>query len=970
MISHETNSTAPDYDDPALDDLVDEYLRRLEAGEAITAGSFARAHPEQADRLVDLLPALAAVADFGTSSSQDQGDPQAGDLIPTVGILGDYRLIREIGRGGMGVVYEAEQLSLGRRVALKILPFASALDPRHRQRFQTEAHAAACLHHTHIVPIYTIGSDRGVYYYAMQFVEGRSLAAVIQELRRLCSSSSTTRGGPDPDRLTTTITYPNQSPATFVVQLPRTEPGAPPGSTSMVSPLASSRSSRSRAHFQLVARLGMQAAEALEHSHEQGILHRDIKPSNLLIDERGELWVTDFGLARLLSDPSLTGTGDLLGTLRYMSPEQAQGRRSVVDHRTDIYSLGVTLYELTTLRPVFDGRDRHELLRQIAQEEPAPPRRIAPSTPRDLETIILKAIAKDPPARYDSMKEMADDLGRFLEGRPVHARRPGPVERAARWAYRHRRLVGAGTLVVLVAMAGLAVGSVLLWREQQKTADAKGRIEQNLTLALHALDRFCLDLAEKSFFQEPDRADDVLKLQDDALRLYVHLMNENPSDRQARWEAARAYRRVANIRMRLNQNAEAEATYRSALRLLEQLSNENPKNQPYRREWVEVLLRLGGAKQASSSQPSQDAEQCGYKALALARLMVRDRPLEVDARFALAESLGFLGSYRRLEPEARTMLLEAREILEELIVDEKVRREARMALIETCYALGQWFRFSSHPVDAEEAFGRAVRELDLLVGEAPNDYKYRERIAEIYFVLCCPFICPIDKDVTKAERHYNRALNAWAKLIDDFPKMARFRAELADAHRTMAGFYYQGGHCPKAERALRQAINIYQTLGSEFPQSQEYLDLQAENRYRLARVLIRAGETSQSARELELATSASIRPSLKKEIAAFITTTTAFGPKEMALAIKLGKEIVTAEPNDGDAWGTIGVANHRTKNWADARSAMETSIRLRNGGDAEDWLILATSLWQLGEKDQARRWHDRAMAAIMPWRRR
>ena len=229
-----------------------------------------------------------------------------------------------------------------------------------------------------------------------------------------------------------------------------------------------------RAFFRNIARLGVEAAEALDHAHGLGILHRDIKPANLLIDRDGALWITDFGLARFPSDLSLTHTGDMVGTLRYMSPEQALARRGVVDQRTDVYSLGVTLYELLTLRPAFDGRDHQELLRQIALDEPTKPRRINPAIPRDLETIVLKAMAKDPSGRYTTAQELAADLKRFLDDRPILARRPGPVERSLRWAMRHRELVATTAAVLVVA---LIVSTAAIWTEARKTEIANNNLQ-------------------------------------------------------------------------------------------------------------------------------------------------------------------------------------------------------------------------------------------------------------------------------------------------------------------------------------------------------------------------------------------------------------------------------------------------------------------------------------------------------------
>jgi tetratricopeptide (TPR) repeat protein len=348
--------------------------------------------------------------------------------------------VREVGRGGMGVVYEAEQLSLGRRVALKVLPFAATMDPRHLQRFQNEARAAASLHHEHIVPVHAVGQERGVHYYAMQFIDGLTLAQFLERQRQGGQS-------PRPDEPTA-----DHAPA-----------ASPSADTSPQACATTVPAPRDAAYFRRVAEWGVQAAEALEHAHQLGIVHRDVKPGNLMLDGQGKLWVTDFGLARVGADSGLTLTGDLVGTLRYMSPEQALAKRVVLDHRTDIYSLGVTLYELLTGQPAVRGNTREEILRQIVFGEPKPPRQLNRAIPTDLETIILKAMAPEPERRYATAQELADDLRRFLEGRPVQARRPTAVQRARRWARRNRTLVGAlaaGLALALAVLAG-SVGWVL-----------------------------------------------------------------------------------------------------------------------------------------------------------------------------------------------------------------------------------------------------------------------------------------------------------------------------------------------------------------------------------------------------------------------------------------------------------------------------------------------------------------------------
>jgi hypothetical protein len=236
-----------------------------------------------------------------------------------------------------------------------------------------------------------------------------------------------------------------------------------------------------------LARLGLEAAEALEHAHQEGIIHRDIKPANLIVDAKGHLWVTNFGLARLQSDTGLTVSGDLLGTLPYMSPEQALGHPVGLDHRTDLYSLGTTLHELLTLVPAFTGRDRQQLLRQIASEEPRPPRRVNKAVPEELETIVQKAMAKDPRERYAKAQELADDFRRYLEDKPIRARRPSLLEQARKWTRRHRPVVvsaAVGLVLVLLTLAG-NVG----WALRDRAA-RQARIAAAVQTALNEAHRF------------------------------------------------------------------------------------------------------------------------------------------------------------------------------------------------------------------------------------------------------------------------------------------------------------------------------------------------------------------------------------------------------------------------------------------------------------------------------------------------
>jgi serine/threonine protein kinase/Flp pilus assembly protein TadD len=483
----QSTATSERATDELIGRITDEFLERIARGEQPAVEDYARNYPEIAAVIRDVFPALQLL--HRSTADVPLPDDWASRQGPRC--LGDFRLLREIGRGGMGVVYEAEQVSLGRRVALKVLPVGATIDPRQLQRFQLEAQAAARLHHTNIVPIHAVGFENGIPFYAMQYIEGGSLAELIGELRRLDGVDSVNGRKPsliDPEMSTfaaclATGIFPQ--PADYPMNrgsgvdrpgIPA-ETGAPSRSTGQAplgarfhrTPSGSSASlHRDREYIRAVARLGVQVAEALDHSHSRGILHRDIKPANLLLDAQGQLWVTDFGLAQIQGSPGVTASGDLPGTLRYMSPEQALGLRIIVDGRTDIYSLGVTLYELFTLRPAVDGEDRATVLRNIAECEPAPLRQMNPSVPRDLETVLLKAMAKEPSARYATAKDLSDDLRRFLEYRPVKARRPSAFDRAAKWARRYKTAVVAVTSSLIAVLTILA--ATLGWIVRDRTA--------------------------------------------------------------------------------------------------------------------------------------------------------------------------------------------------------------------------------------------------------------------------------------------------------------------------------------------------------------------------------------------------------------------------------------------------------------------------------------------------------------------
>jgi eukaryotic-like serine/threonine-protein kinase len=534
MNAHENRH--PELDDPRVIEALDKYLAALETGHKPDRASFLAQHPEIAETLAECLEGMEALHEASSASQPPAAKWTAPADWQPGAPLGDYRILREIGRGGMGVVYEAEQLSLGRRIALKVLPFALTLDPRQLQRFKNEARAAAQLHHPNIVPVYAVGSERGEHFYAMQFIEGQSLAEVIQGLRQLAQpDKASSTPPPASNRAITTGPY----PARMAGSAPETAERSP-------NSLATAYSTNSAGFYRTVARLGIQAAQALEHAHQYGVVHRDIKPGNLLVDAHNRLWVTDFGLAQFQSEVGLTQSSDLLGTLRYMSPEQAGGQRVLLDHRTDIYSLGATLYELLTLRPPFDGADRQRLLHQILNDEPRPLRDFQKAIPVELETIVLKAMSKTPTERYATAQDLADDLTRFLEHQPIRARRATAAQRLRKWGRRHPSIVWAAGVLCLLTVAGSLVSAAMIQsayeREKQRAQEAK----QEYQLAKEAVDsmfKLCKEeLADKPFLEGLRR-----RLLEDALVYYQKLIEQRREDQAAQEELTAARKRVQQI---------------------------------------------------------------------------------------------------------------------------------------------------------------------------------------------------------------------------------------------------------------------------------------------------------------------------------------------------------------------------------------------------------------------------------------
>ena len=469
-----------------FNELAHEFAERYRRGERPSLSEYTKSHPELAEEIRDLFPAMVMMEKLGggadppSASATDR--PRFDGPMPDQ--LGEYRILRELGRGGMGVVYEAVQESLSRHVALKVLSQSRQMGPVQLIRFQREAKAAALLHHTNIVPIFFVGEHEGIHYYAMQYIRGQSLDVVLREIVRLRRDVGRSTELPKDTSESVSVALAagllsNGSAAPTIHARSSTvgrSPGDRPGETQAavlmspreVSPALGRPSSPARPsrgegihYYWSVARLGIQVAEALAHAHLHGVLHRDIKPANLLLDLEGTIWVTDFGLAKSEDSEELTNPGDIVGTLRYMAPERFQGK---ADPRSDIYSLGLTLYEMLTLEPAFQAAHRVQLIDVILHDEPERPRKHAPELPRDLETIVLKAIAKNPSDRFANAREMALELARFCDGQPILSRRLSTAERLWRWSRRNPALACLSMLAATLTSILLAGSMVAAWK--------------------------------------------------------------------------------------------------------------------------------------------------------------------------------------------------------------------------------------------------------------------------------------------------------------------------------------------------------------------------------------------------------------------------------------------------------------------------------------------------------------------------
>jgi serine/threonine-protein kinase len=666
--------------------------------------------------------------------------------------LSGYEIVGELGRGGMGVVYKARQVGLNRVVALKMILGGVHAGPHELGRFRREAEAIARLQHPNIVQIYEVGEHEGRPYFSLEYVDGGSLDRRVN-------------GAPQPPHV-----------AAAVVQI---------------------------------------LARAIHATHQRGIVHRDLKPSNVLLTADNVLKITDFGVAKRLDpeDGGPVGNDTLTGTPSYMAPEQADGKQPV-GPAADVYALGTILYELLTGRPPFRAETVLDTINQLVSLEPVPPRQLQPKVPRDLETICLKCLQKEPYRRYATAEALADDLQRFLKREPIAARPVGTLARAWRWCRRRPKVASLmGALVFLVAAGFPAV--TLLWRraeENRALAEVhRHRAEANFDRAGRAVSRLFGGVSDEVLLREPGLGPFRHKLVEIAREFQEQYLRERGDDSSIREDLGRALLRLARLSADLDPTSEAIALAGDAEALFARLAEEYPAEEMYRSELVHCQHLLGGLY-LRAGRP--DRAQAAYEeALAGAEELARRRPDEpryqadqARCHCGLAQVCSVGGQADRTE----ALFKQALATLQELTRAHSQEAEYQCDLAETYAGLGDTSLRRGQPAQAEEAYRTALKLQTRLVQDHPKMARYAQDLAHSHAGLGAVYVQ--GRRPANALTEYQQARAGWERLAGQYPAMMSFRVEWAATCARLAELYTAAGDETQADEARRRAAALQATL--------------------------------------------------------------------------------------------------------------------------------------------------------------
>lgn len=678
------------------------------------------------------------------------------DSASTPLLLSDFEVIREIGRGGMGAVYEARQRSLDRTVAVKVLSRSILSDHRARQRFLHEARVVALLPDANIVPIYHVGEERGTPYLVLRYIDGGSLRDALQHFREHRSAW---------------------------LSLP--DPG-------------------SQEYFQRVAKLVADAASALAVAHTQGVVHRDIKPSNLLVDRNGTLWVSDFGLALGPDAGDLTRTDERPGTLRYMSPEQLNGPRDRIDGRSDIFSLGATLYELTTLRALYEG-DSDQLLARMVSNRPSPrPRIVCPNFPRDLETIVLKATAEEPLDRYATASEFAEDLRRFADGEPIRASRAGIAWRVWRWLSRHRR----SAAVAAVAVIGLIVAfEIVRWRAYRAEVQARAGAERSLAFAFQMI-RDLGEASDEILTHAPGLQSRNLKFLEQCRDSVKPYANDGSLPVPLRREIASLYLRLSMAYKELGNWEFAEKASLTQIGILEQLVTHEPHDAMLRFEMARAWMQL---------PHFDDEEQLRAVGKAIEQIdeahrLSPDSPIVISQRGDIRTLHADLRHVKDGSPVLPTYLDVAADY-------EKLRERypvghplsyMRLAFVWVC--IGHRYVEAGSYDEADQAYRKALAYDEHIAREFANEPPTTRANTRVIRPVFGSFLIARGRH-EEGERHLIRGIEDFEDGVRLYPTSYGLRCNLMHFLADLAYLQHGRGQLPEARATSDRCLTVLRSIG-------------------------------------------------------------------------------------------------------------------------------------------------------------
>jgi tetratricopeptide (TPR) repeat protein/tRNA A-37 threonylcarbamoyl transferase component Bud32 len=839
-------------------------------------------------------------------------------------------LLEVLGSGGMGIVFKARQPTLDREVAVKFLRDAHLADTDQRERFKQEARAVARLQHPALVQLYEFGEVPSVDgpgsepYLVLEYVSGGSLAQRLRGSR-----------------------------------LPPRE----------------------------AARLVETLAEAIHYAHRQGVIHRDLKPANVLFRTEGRGLrteekplspqssvlspvVSDFGLAKFVAGGSLTQTGTVLGTPCYMAPEQAVGNSQAITPAVDVYGLGAILYEALTGRPPFEALTDAATVRQVQEEEPTAPRQLTPVVPRDLETICLKCLRKDPVRRYASAQELADDLRRFRCGEPIRARPVGTAERVLVWCRRKPVIAGLVTALALVCVAGVAG---VLWQShlaRQRQAEAKReqeRADENLKKLREKIDR--LGALGRDLARDPRLRKAALAVLEEALDFYQEILPQQALDPRLRREAARLYGEVAHTYHSAGKWRHASDAFRREAELLSALAADEPAN-------AEHNLRLGVSYRRRGNVLRDLGERQEARAAYEHAIEIQERALDQSRadparQMALANSLYNLSSVLSTQSEADEIERHYRRAvrLDRAAVAADPKRElyqSELALGLEGLGLLMLVRGKFH--EASAAIAEAL-EINKKLVQIPTQRDYIERYLARNYTSQGRVLAALGQ-VEAADRAFKEAVALLSPALEQGRGDPFHRMDLARALLARADFLKQTSRKNEVEGLLRQVIGHYKVLRKNFAQNKEISRLLATTYLALVSWLWELGRSADAAEPYRLACElAPDDPEVSNRLAWFLATCAEPRLRKPAQAVRLARKAVDASPKAGPFWNTLGAAHYHNGDAKAAVAALEKSMRLRAGGDSYDWFFVAMAHHRLGDHAKARGWFERAvgwMTKYMP----